>query len=141
LIVHNWGVWILLALTVYATLTVIGELKLLNQLIELGKMTEFTAWMIYYSVYVASCVLSCIAFITTFRKHVQSRIAWWSSLSENAYLIYLVHFIFVTWIQFSLLSINLPAFFKFLITFILSLSLSWATSIFLRKIKIIKKYV
>jgi hypothetical protein len=113
----------------------------LEQLVKEGRIEEFQGWMVYYVVYTASCTLSCIAFITVFRKLTGSAKRFWSSLSENAYLIYLVHYIFVVWCQFVLLNLNIPAFFKFFITFSVSLAFSWGVSILLRKVNIVNKYL
>jgi hypothetical protein len=138
-IVKKWWLWILLSLTVFIVLTVISEP--LKHLVDNGKINEFSAWMVYYTIYAASCSLSCIAFITTFRNLVRSGNHWLNSLSENAYLIYLIHFIFVVWCQFLLLKVDIPAFIKFLVTFLLALPASWIISNLLRKIKIINKYL
>jgi hypothetical protein len=140
-LVRKWWLWALLSLFIYFVLTINGELKLLKQMVEANKINQFSAWMIYYTIYSASCTLSCIAFITAFRKLIHFQQLWWSSLSENAYLIYLIHYVFVIWVQFSILSFNIPAFLKFLLTFIISLVFSWGISILLRKIKIINKYL
>ena len=48
---------------------------------------------------------------------------------------------FVVWTQFVLLKFNMPAFLKFMITFILSFALSWLTGILLRKIKLFRLYL
>ena len=140
-IVQIWKLWILLALILYLVLTLNGELRLLEKMVAENKMREFTAWMIYYSFYAGSCLASCIAFLTTFRHLIRTKKQWWQSLSENAYLIYLIHFIFVTWIQFALLNSDLHAFIKFMTTFVLSLLLSWGSSVLLRKVKLINKYL
>lgn len=97
--------------------------------------------MIYYTVYVISCTLSCIAFMTIFRRWMNVGRDWLNSLAENAYLIYLVHFPFVVWIQFLLLNNNLPALIKFLITFVAAMLLSWLASALLRKIEVIRTYL
>lgn len=65
----------------------------------------------------------------------------WDSLSANAYGIYLLHYIFVTWIQFLLLPTVLPAPVKFGTTFFLSLALSWWVAALARKLPIVSKYV
>jgi glucans biosynthesis protein C len=139
LIVRNWWIWPLLALSVYALLTLIGSP--LTQLVKEHRMSEFNGYLIYYTVYVTSCASSSIAFIILFRKFMNIENKWWSSLSANAYMIYLIHFIFVIWGQFFLLKIELPAILKFLITFMVAMSLSWMSSILLRKIKIIRQYI
>jgi len=138
-IVKKWWLWLSLSLTVYFILTIIG--KPLTQLVNNKRIEEFDAYMIYYAIYAASCALSSMAFITVFRKFIHTEKQWWNSLSKNAYLIYIVHFIFVLWTQFLLMKFNIPAFIKFSLTFTISLSLSWVLSYWLRKIKIIKKYI
>jgi glucan biosynthesis protein C len=140
-LVKLWWLWALLAVMVYTLLTLNGIYEPLRKLVGENKLEAFNAWMIYYSVYVASCTLSTLAFITVFRKFVHARVKWWDSLVENAYLIYLVHYIFVTWTQFLLLDVQLTAFLKFVIVFAVALGMSWSVSILLRKFSIVKKYL
>ncbi len=47
------------------------------------------------------------------------------SIAEHAYTIYLVHYIFVVWLQFLLLDAALPAIGKAALVFVGTLSLSW----------------
>jgi surface polysaccharide O-acyltransferase-like enzyme len=55
--------------------------------------------------------------------------AWWSdSLSENAYGIYVVHYVFVVWAQYMLLDSQFPAFIKAVIVFVITTSGSWLIS-------------
>lgn len=138
-IVKIWWIWSLLSLVIYFVLTII--VKPLTEMVKNNKIAEFYGWMIYYSIYVASCVTSCITFITTFRKFIHVAKLWLNSLSDNAYLIYLIHYVFVIWCQFLLLKFNIPAFVKFSATFIIAFSLSWIASNLLRKIKIVDTYL
>ena len=138
-VVKKWWLWLLLSLTVYVLLTII--VAPLTLMVKQHQIKEFYGWMIYYTIYAASCTLSCIAFITIFRKLIRTPRSWWTSLSGNAYLIYLIHFIFIVWCQFLLLRYNIPAFSKFLITLVVALSLSWLVSHFLRTFKIFKQYL
>lgn len=140
-IVKKWWLWVLLALVVYAILTIVERYEILAAMVKANQLGNFSAWMIYFSIYTASCTLSSIAFITTFRRFIHSSFSWWDSLTANAYLIYLTHYTFLTWIQFLLLPYDIPAFVKFLITFSFSLALSWGFSVLLRKIKVINKYL
>ena len=78
-----------------------------------------------------SCTCSSIAFITAFKTFFNK--ARWAGLSDNAYGIYLVHYIFVTWCQFYLLTTPLPAAIKFGITLAVALTLSWVTIRLFRK--------
>lgn len=140
-IVKTWWLWVLLALSVYTLLSLVEQKEILANMVKTNQLGLLSAWLIYFSIYTASCTLSSIAFITAFRKLVQQPSEWWSSLVANAYLIYLTHYAFLTWIQFLLMPYDISAFEKFLLAFISSLSLSWATSILLRRNKIFKQYL
>ena len=130
-LIRKWGLWVALCLVIYALLTVFPQT--LTRLVKEGKLSEVNGYLIYFSIYVASATFSCIAFLTTFRAIIQSPKERWDSLSGNAYLIYLVHWAFVTWCQFALLSADLHAFVKFLITFFVAVSGSWLVSIVIRR--------
>jgi surface polysaccharide O-acyltransferase-like enzyme len=138
-VVKQWLLWILLSVLIYAILTFITPI--LSRLVETGQFPEIPAWLIYYTLYVSSCTLSCIAFITTFKALTRTSKTWFNSLSQNAYSIYLIHYIFVLWCQFALLEIQLPAVVKFLIVFMVALAGSWMMSILLRKMDVMKKYL
>ncbi|PSL35028.1 acyltransferase [Chitinophaga ginsengisoli] len=141
ILVSRWRIWIILALAVYLILTVSGQYEVLKHLVIKGALPEFTAWMIYYTVYVLSCTLSCIAFLTTFRALANRSKRWIDSLADNAYLIYLIHYIFVLWTQLFLLDLATPAWGKFLIVFLNALALSWMISLLLRRFHVVKKYL
>lgn len=140
-LVSRWKMWCILALTVYAILTVSGANDVLKNMVIKGILPEFAAWMIYYTVYVFSCSLSCLAFLTSFRAKINTPKPWLDSLAANAYLIYLIHYIFVIWTQFLLQDIDTPAFGKFMIVFLNSLAISWMISIFFRRFRFAKKYL
>jgi len=140
-LVMKWKLWVVLAILLYALLTVSAQFHFLADLVKDGILKEPVAWMIYFLLYVSSCVLSCIAFITAFRSNTVRSVKWWNALSENAYLIYLVHFIFITSTQFILLDTAVPASIKFLIVFLSSFFLSWGLSILLRRIPLIRRYL
>ena len=56
------------------------------------------------------------------------------SLSENAYGIYLVHYLFITWLQYLLLRVASFALAKAMIVFTGTLILSWATAMAIRRV-------
>jgi peptidoglycan/LPS O-acetylase OafA/YrhL len=83
--------------------------------------------------FVVSCAASSFFLLSLFlRFSKMSRV--WNSLSRNAYGIYLVHYIFVVWLQYFLLRISLSAMTKGLIVFIGAVSVSWMTVALLRKL-------
>lgn len=133
--------WCLLALSMYALLTVTTGNKWLEKTVIAGTISEFTGWMMYFSMFTASCVLSCIAFITTFKTISNYKNGFWLSLHRHAYLIYLIHFVFITWLQWALLNVQLPAVAKFVLVFMGSLTGSWLISILLKKIPYLKNHL
>ena len=138
---RQWKLWCILSLIAYTLITLNGIYEPLRNMVIKGLLPALAAWMIYFTVYVSSCTLSCIAFLTTFRATVNNTRPWMDSLTANAYMIYLVHYIFVLWTQFILLPLPAPALIKFILSFSSTLALSWGLSIGLRKIKIIRQYV
>jgi glucans biosynthesis protein C len=78
--------------------------------------------------WVISCVASCFGFLALFRGVVRTRRRWMDSIARSAYGIYIVHYVFVLWLQFALLDQPIPVSLKFLLTFALALLLSWATT-------------
>jgi len=103
------------------------------------ELSRLQATLIYRSIWTLSCTVSSIAFLTTFKTFFNRD--RWASLSDNAYGIYLVHYIFVIWCQYYLLSQPLPAGIKFLVTFIFSVSFSWLIVYGLRKSKQVRNYL
>jgi surface polysaccharide O-acyltransferase-like enzyme len=52
---------------------------------------------------------------------------------------YLIHYVFVIWIQFALLPSGLPGLSKGLLVFASVLALSWATTAALRRIPVVRR--
>jgi glucan biosynthesis protein C len=133
-----WPVWLGACILFYLFLLGLEELGREGFGKKLG---EWPSKIIYGCVYAGSTCFSSLAFLTIFRKFIKRVSPVWDSLTRNAYCIYLIHYIFVLWCQYELLNVNLPAFIKFLITFIVSILVSWQVSILLRKIPVVRKWV
>ena len=91
------------------------------------------------SSYVLACFASCFfVFAAAIRfgggqfGGVKARLL--DSLKSNAFGMYLVHYVFVVWLQFALLGLALPGFLKGTIVFAGTLALSWSTTAALRRI-------
>jgi glucan biosynthesis protein C len=138
-LVKKWPIVLTACLAVYALLK-LSEPPLIG-MIARHQLSELQATLIYRSIWILSCTLSCIAFLSTFKAIFNQTNNWWKSLSENAYGIYLIHYIFVLWCQYYLLDYNLPPLLKFFITFIISVIISWLLTYLIRKNSIIKKYL
>lgn len=138
-LVRLWRLWLIACASAYTLLTFASPY--LTLLVNDGTLPEFTGYFIYFSIYVLSATFSCIAFLTTFRAIFQRQNRVWDSLSEHAYLIYLLHYPAVLWAQYILRDAPVHAFFKFTITFLVSLTISWVIAMQLRRIELFKKYL
>jgi surface polysaccharide O-acyltransferase-like enzyme len=63
------------------------------------------------------------------------------SLVANSFSIYLIHYVFIVWCQYVLLSLNISAIIKVFVTFWVVLSVSWLVSYLIRKNNLVKKYL
>ena len=68
----------------------------------------------------------CLALLAVCLRFATNRRRWLDSLSANAYGMYLVHYLFVVWMQYALLNAPLPAIVKAAIVFGGAVALSWA---------------
>jgi surface polysaccharide O-acyltransferase-like enzyme len=71
----------------------------------------------------------CLGFAAVFLRFGHARSTLTDSLSDNAYAIYLVHYVFVVWLQYALLGAALPAVAKGVLVFAGALLLSWGVAI------------
>lgn len=138
-LVRRWPLWLFMCVALYTSLTIAPPF--LTTAVKKGQLSELTGYLIYFTIYVASCTFSCIAFLTMFRALVKKPNIMLDSLSDHAYLIYLLHYPFVIWTQYSLLDVPFTTFFKFLVTLSVALLGSWGLAIQLRKVKVVKQYL
>jgi glucans biosynthesis protein C len=131
--------WAILCLLAYVGLKLAGGP--ISALADQNKINEIQARLLYRPIWTLSCTASCIAFLTLFRRLCHSARPVWDSLSVNAYGIYLIHYIFVLWLQYLMLPLDLPAVTKFALTFAGSLALSWIITAWVRRIPLVRKYL
>ena len=77
----------------------------------------------------------------TFLRFGSRRLPVLDGVSENAYGIYLFHYVFVLWTQYLLLGISLPAILKGLIVFSATLALSWAAAAGLGRVPVLGRMI
>jgi peptidoglycan/LPS O-acetylase OafA/YrhL len=76
-----------------------------------------------------ACAACGIALLAICLRFARERHATLDSLSGNAYSIYLIHYVFVLWMQYALLRVQLPAIAKATIVCAVALAASWAISV------------
>lgn len=124
ILVKRWYVWMIAALGTFVFL----------RSVKMPLLISLSVWTL-------SCTLSCLAFLTFFRRLFRSASFIWGSLSANAYGIYLVHYIFVVWCQYLLLLFDWPVVPKFILTFITGAGLSWLVTYVARKNTVVRRYL
>jgi hypothetical protein len=91
--------------------------------------------------FAASCGAISFAFLALFVRFATRRRWIYDSLSDNEYGMYLVHYMFVSWLQLAILGSTMPAIEKGIAVFCGVLLLSWGTSAALRSIPTVSRIV
>jgi hypothetical protein len=132
---RHWPLWAVTALVAFGVATVVG---LSAMTLHLGSRT----WEIAsHSTFVLSSAASGFAFLAFFVRFAGRRGKILDSLSENAYGMYLIHYAFVSWLQYALLKAALPAIAKGGIVFLGAVLLSWSATAALRRIPAVARIV
>lgn len=134
-----WQFWVTLCLVSYLSVEVFTYTAW--DIVRAGRLAVNTAWFIFDLAFVLSCIFTIIAFLSIFKQFFQAQSKLWKSLSANAFGIYLIHYIFITWLQFALSDIALPVLIKFLLVFLFTLLASWIIIIYARKYKTIDQII
>jgi peptidoglycan/LPS O-acetylase OafA/YrhL len=122
----RWPLWTIAALVLFAATLPIAFLTITSH-------AHSQAWAIANDAgFVLSCAATSFAFLALFLHFAKSRSTWFDSLSANSYAIYLVHYMFVSWLQYALLPASLPGYAKFTVVFLGAIGLSWATAAAIR---------
>ena len=125
-----WGVGAMAALGVGAVAVLTSSAHPESRLFALGQSAAF----------VVVGATWCFALLANFLRFVRSP-SGALCLTSNSYAIYLVHYAFVTWVQFVLLPAALPAPAKGIIVAGVAFVLSWATAIAVRRIPYVARLI
>jgi len=63
------------------------------------------------------------------------------AMQSSAYGIYLLHYVFIIWLQYAVYDPPFPAVVKFAIVFAGTLSMSWALTVLLRKVPLLARMI
>jgi peptidoglycan/LPS O-acetylase OafA/YrhL len=84
--------------------------------------------------FVLACAAGCFCFLALFLRFAARPLPGLARLKDNAYGIFLVHYVFVLWLQYALLDVALPALAKFAVVFGAALLLSLVAAATLRRV-------
>jgi surface polysaccharide O-acyltransferase-like enzyme len=116
---RHWRLWIWGCILAYNALVFLPRWPLIPPSTK-GPL-EAVLWVI-------SSVASCFGFLALFRGIELTSRPWMNSLTRSAYVMYLVHYVYVTWTQRLMLDLPIHASIKFLFVFFATVLLSWLTA-------------
>jgi peptidoglycan/LPS O-acetylase OafA/YrhL len=130
---RRWPLWVVAALVFFAAATAVTLIALATGSQSQGLAIAMDAG------FVLSCAASSFAFLALFLRFARSRSRFFDSLAANSYGIYLLHYVFVNWLQYALLPASLPAAVKWSIVLTGALGLSWFTAATIRRIPVVAR--
>jgi surface polysaccharide O-acyltransferase-like enzyme len=137
LLARHWLRWTIASLVVFA-LSVVFMLIVITKGATMSPVLLNTVGGLAYAV---TCGAISFAFLALFVRFATRRRWIYDSLSENEYGMYLIHYMFVSWLQLAILSAPLPAVAKGLLVFAGVLLLSWSASASIRRIPAVARIV
>lgn len=117
---RRWLFWIIACVVAFNLLWFVPE-KILYRAMNVPKEICFLARGILWNL---SCTASCYGFFALFSGLIDKPRPWMDNVARYAFIMYIVHYIYVTWTQYLLLGISLPAALKFIIVFVTTVALS-----------------
>lgn len=132
---RRWPLWVSAMLLCYC-LVVITFLMMLS-----GKSPQMHWPLLLGISWVLSCAASCFGFMSLFARFATRRVALFDSLTDNAYGMYLIHYAFVSWLQYAMLRVSMPGLAKGALVFAGTVALSWATVAALRSIRAVASVI
>jgi peptidoglycan/LPS O-acetylase OafA/YrhL len=132
---RRWPVWMGASVGAFLLLVAIF-LTALSQ----GAAAEKGTWTAVDLAFVLSCACSSFAFLALFVRFARPGPIG-ESLAANAYGMYITHYVFVTWLQYTLLRYMLPGAAKGTIVFVGAVALSWSLTAALRRIPAVGKVI
>ncbi|CAN5470779.1 acyltransferase [soil metagenome] len=131
---RQWLAWVIAAAASFGALAFLVNFRRMK-LANLTGAPPFWWQSSYGVIYAVACALICLAVLALFLRFGQREKSIFDPVRDDAYGIYVVHYIAVLWLQYALLDVTaLGAIPKALIVFFGTLAISWGVTILLRKI-------
>jgi hypothetical protein len=126
---RRWIGWMVAVPVAYMTL-VVAFVMVISQPHPSRALVMFTD-----VAFVVSGLVSSFAALAFFLRFATRRVRMFDALSRDAFGIYLLHYPFVTWLQFGLLGLAWPGVVKGALVFVGAVSLSWGTVAVYRRLR------
>ena len=132
---RRWVWWVNLAPFLLAVLIVVF-------LVAISTPNHPVRWgLIGGAAFAMACAASCLACISVFVRFARRPRPVFDSLRDNAYGMYLLHYVFANWMQFALLGAHLPALAKGIVAIIGTVLFSWGATAALRRIPAVARVI
>ncbi len=128
-IARGWWVWLLTALLA----PVIGGAVVVGAMAAKGLDAPIRE-IIGGVGFVYLCAAFCFVFLALFLRFVRKPNPVMDSLQAHSFGIYLVHYVFVNWLNYALLGSELSVWAQFGIAFVGASALSWGTAVLARRV-------
>ena len=128
-LVRRWVIWLVAAVGL-----LLLWMGLTAQTMTDGGPTSLGLQALADLSFVLACFSSCFAVLALFLRFAGRRLPALAGLRRDAFGLYLVHYVFVVWLQYALLGVALFAAAKGAIVFSGTLLLSWGTIAVVRRI-------
>ncbi len=139
LLVKRWIVWLAFAIVSYGAILLMVYTHH-SGLVDFNSppLWWHTAYGLSFAMFSAAMTFTVPAVFLRF-----ARSSFWllDAVRPSAYGIYLLHFIFLIWLQYIVYDPAFPVFVKFAIVFTGTLSMSWALTVLLRRIPIVARTI
>jgi surface polysaccharide O-acyltransferase-like enzyme len=134
----RWPVWLGFAAMFYAAILILVYAHHNWVNFNSPPLSWKTAYGLAFSMYSAAMAFTVLAIYLRSAKFSLSLL---DAIRPSAYGIYLVHYIFIIWLQYAVYDYSWPAFTKFAIVFTGTLAGSWALVLALRKIPVVARMI
>jgi peptidoglycan/LPS O-acetylase OafA/YrhL len=129
----QWPAWLVAASVAFVAEYLLSGFAMQHPSLEAGLLAAFS-WTL-------SCAASSFAFLALFLRFANTGSPWADSLAQNSYAIYLLHYMFVAWLQYGATAIHLAPWLKLIGVFIAAALLSWWTAAAIRRIPLVARVV
>jgi len=130
ILARHWGRWLAWGLGAFFLSAVFVIIVMTRR----GAISPTVVGVVGGAAYAITCGALSFSFLALFVRFANHRRSIYDSLSDNEYGMYLIHYMFVSWMQLAILALALPAIGKGLMAFAVVLLLSWGSSAAIRSI-------
>ena len=135
----RWPIWLGFALVFYVAILVVVYAHH-NWVADFASppLLWKTSYGLAFATYSAAMAFAVSA---VFLRFADSTWRLLDALQPSAYGVFLLHYIFIIWLQYAVYDHSFPAFVKFAIVFAGTLSMSWGLTVMLRKIPAVSRMI